>query len=127
MAVRQVAVDSRPARAVIGGLENVRLAAVHQMGVDGDVRGTGVEVRRLDLRHDAPGRQRGDVLRHVAPFGAAVARYPELAVVGSRPHDAFLNFGERDREHDLARELTEVVADDAAGRYDARAVLCGEI
>ena len=68
MRVRQIAVDPLPGRAVVGGLEDVRLAAVHQVRVDGHVRRAAVEVRRLDLRDHAPRRQAGHVLRDVVPL-----------------------------------------------------------
>ena len=54
MRVRQIAVRALPRGAVIGRLEDVRLAAVRQMRVDGDVGGAAAEMGRLDLRHDAP-------------------------------------------------------------------------
>ena len=84
-------------------------------------------MRRLDLRDDAPRRQAGDVLRDVVPFLAAVARVPELAVVGAGPDQPLLHLRRRDREDHLGRELAQVVADDAAGRNDAAGVLRGEI
>ena len=64
---RQIAVHPLPRRAVISRLEDERLAAVDQVRVDGHVRGAAGEMRRLDLRHDAPRRHRGDVLRDVVP------------------------------------------------------------
>ena len=41
--------------------------------------------------------------------------------------EALLNRRRRDREHDFAVELAEVVADDAAGRDDVRRILRREI
>ena len=68
---------------------------------------------------DAPGRHARDVLRHVVPLAAGIARVPDLAVVGAGPDQPLLHRRRRNREHELAGELAEVVADDAAGRNDA--------
>ena len=72
-------------------------------------------------------RQAGDVLRDVGPVRAAVARVPHLAVVRAGPDQPAQHRRRRDREHDLAVELSEVVADDAAGRDDAAGILRRQI
>src|SRR5205823_2168484 len=84
-------------------------------------------VRRLDLAHGAPRREPGDVLRDVVPGRAAVARVPDLAVVRAGPDEAALDLRRRDREHQLAVELAEVVLDDAARGDDTRRVTRGEV
>ena len=58
---------------------------------------------------------------------AAVVRVPDLAVVGPGPDEALLDLRRRDGEDDLAVELAEVVADDAARRDDAARVLRREV
>ena len=127
MRVGQIAVDPFPCGAIVGRLEDVRLPAVHEVRVDGDVGGATAEMRRFDLRDHAPCRKTGHVLRDVVPLLAAVARVPDLAVVGAGPDQPFLHFGCRDREDHFRRELTQVVADDAARRDDAGGILRREI
>ena len=81
----------------------------------------GLEVRRVDAAHQAP-RRHVHVLREIVPRLAGVARDPDLAVVGAGPHDALLRARRRNRRHHGAVELTEVVADDAAGELDAAGI-----
>ena len=127
MRVGQIAVHALPRRAIVGRLEDVRLAAVHEVRVDRHVRGSTVEMRRLDFRDHAPRGKTGDVLRDVVPLLAAVAGVPDLAVVGPGPDKAFLHLGRRNREDHFRRELSQVVADKAAGRTDAARVLRGQV
>ena len=121
---RQIAVDLRPCLSEVGGLIDVRIAIVHQVKINGNVRGAGIKVRRLDTRNRAPGGQARDVLRDVIPIPAAILRVPNLPVVGARPNQALLYFRWRNRKHDLAIELSQVVTDDSAGRLDVLGILC---
>ena len=97
------------------------------MMVDAHVRRSGVKVRRLDPRDCAPRRQVPDISRDIRPVRAAIFRVPDQTIVRARPNQTFLNFRGRDRKHDFAVELTEVVLDDAARRDDAARVLRREI
>src|SRR6185295_13875125 len=80
--------------------------------------GPGIDSRWPDLADGAQLRQPGDVLRDVIPALSAVAGIPELPVVGAGPDQSALNLRWRDREHERAVELTEVVLDDPAGGND---------
>ena len=100
-----------------------RLAIVHQVDVDGDVRGARVEVRRLDLANDAPGRQ--PLMFFVtsvqfAPPSRVFQTLPSLVPAQISPRWIFDGAM---RKHHLAIELPEVVADDAAGRDDPAGIL----
>ena len=75
--------DRRPRLAVIGRLPEVRLEVVLLIPVGRDVRGAGIEVRRLDHRgaRELAIRRRRDV----RPSSAAVARDVNQPVVAARP------------------------------------------
>src|SRR5215467_655180 len=102
---RQSVTDLLPRLPEIRRLVNERRAIVHQVKIDSDVSGAWIEVRRIDFPHRAPLRHTLNVLRDVGPFPAAVARVPDLSVVGAGPDETALNFGRSDREHELAIEL----------------------
>ncbi len=115
--------DIGPGGAVIGGLEDERIAIVHQMRVDRCVRGARIEERRLDAGDRAPHRQTFDVLRHVVPMRAGIARVPDLPVVGAGPDQSLLDRRRGDREYHFTIKLPEVIAYDSARRPVARRVL----
>src|SRR5690242_19139765 len=59
--------DLAPGLAEIRGLIEPRIAVVHHVEVDCDVRRPGVEVRRFNLGHDTPDGESGDVLSDIIP------------------------------------------------------------
>ena len=121
--LRQATADLRPRLSVVRRPVDERVAVVHQVIVHRHVRGTRVETRGLDTPDGAPLGQSGDVLRHVVPRAPAVERVPDQSVVGPGPDEAAPDLRRGNGEHDLAVELPEVIADDAAGRDDAAGVL----
>ena len=87
---RQVARDALERLPVVPRDEYVRLQVVAAMAVDRDVRGAGVEMRRVDPRNPVlmvrgQPRQVSADFREVRP---AVAAHLQVAVVGARPDDA---------------------------------------
>src|SRR6185437_9994187 len=127
IAAGQAAGDGSPGLAPVGGLEQVRIAVVDQMEVEGDVGGAGIEVRGRDLGDGAVGGEIGEILADVHPVGAAVFGVPELAVVGAGPEQMALDGRGGDGEDEIAVELAEVVADQAAGGDDLGGVAGGEV
>ena len=123
MILRQAVADLLPALTEIGGLVDERLAIVHQVQIDDHVGRARIEDGRLDLPHRAPGRQARDVPGDVVPLRAGITGVPHLTVVGAGPDQPALNRRRRDRKHQLAVELTEVVADDAARGDDAAGIV----
>ena len=88
------------------------------MEVDGDVRRARLESRGLDAADGAERRQIRDVLRHVRPALAAVARHLNEAVVGAGPDHARLL-----RRLGNAVDDVEVLDTDVVGRESAGALL----
>ena len=74
---------------MIAGAVEVRVHVVDHVGVDDDVSHRRVERRRLDHLDRGPLRQAGQVLGHVRPGLAGVARNVNQAVVGADPDQAF--------------------------------------
>src|ERR1700680_4132281 len=63
----------------------------------------------------------------VDPVRRVVFGVPDLTVVGAGPNESLLNLGGRDRKHDFAVELSEIIADNSARWGDMGRVLGGEI
>src|SRR5207244_1259960 len=95
--------------------------------IGADVRGARIEMRWLDLGNNTPGRHPSDVTGDVIPGLSAVERVPDLAIVGARPDEAFLNFRRRNRKDHLAVELAQVIAHDPARRNNSAGVFGGKI
>src|SRR2546430_9967657 len=51
--------------------------------------------------------------------GGSIASVPDLSVVGAGPDQSALDLRRRDREHDLAVELAEVVGDRKSTRLNS--------
>ena len=124
---RQAAGDFRPGSAEIGGLVDERLAIVHQVIIHRNIRSARIEERRLNAGDGPPRRHPRNVLRHVIPVRAGVFRVPDLAVVGTRPDQAFLHRRRSNRKHNFAIKLPQIIADDSAGGHDVFRILRGKI
>ena len=127
--VGKITGDAGEGLAEVGGLVDVGLTVIHHVPRHRDIGGARVMMRGLDLADHAPRGHAdgGERLGQVVPGGSAVPTVPDLAVVGAGPDKPLLDLGVRDREHDLAIELAEVVAHDAARGDNARRILGGEI
>src|SRR5205807_7097171 len=120
---RQVLAEAVRGLAVVGGLEDPRIAIIHQVIVGAEIGRARLEMRRLDLGNYAPNRHARNVAGQVVPGLSAIARVPDLAVIRARPDKAFLNLRWRDGKNHLAIELAQVIAHDPARGNDAAGVL----
>ena len=111
----------------IRGLVDERIAIIHEVEVDADVCGGGIEGRRRDAGNRAPRRKSGNILGDVDPVCGAIFGVPDLTVVGAGPDESLLHLGRSDGENDFSVELSEVVSDDSARGHDASRVLGGKI
>ena len=80
---RQACGDGLPGPARVAGAVHVRAQVVDAHAAHGYVGGVDIEMRRLDLRHLAPGRQRGR--RDVRPARSVIARHPDKPVIRAGP------------------------------------------
>ena len=123
----QVAIDPLPGLAVIGRLVDERVAVVREMQIDADIGAGRIKARGRNAGDRAPGWKTRHLAGDVDPAARRVFAVPDLAVIGAGPDESLLNLGGRDRKHDFAVELTEIVANDAARWHEMGGILRGQI
>src|SRR5579862_2798187 len=111
--LRQIATDLLPGLAKIRRLVDERIAIVHEVKIDADVRRAGIEVRRSNAGDRSPGRESRDILGDVDPL-PAVVRVPNLAIIRSCPDEAFFYFGWSNSKDNFSVELAEIVSYDSS-------------